>query len=104
MPLVGASATPMSPSAAIRPAFLAAFASPFLRSQSTAVSRSPPLSPSATLQSIIPAPVLSRSSFTMLAVMFAMSVGPHLLLGAGNPRFDASGKADLLADIVGGGR
>ena len=34
-------ATPMSPSAATRPAFLAALARPFLRSQSTAASRSP---------------------------------------------------------------
>ena len=64
---------PTRPSAVTRPAFLAAAERPFLRSQSTAASRSPPVSPSAFLQSIIPAPVLSRRSFTMLAVMFAMS-------------------------------
>src|SRR6202050_3929254 len=75
--LFAASATPMRPSAATRPAFLAALAKPFLRSQSTAASRSPPVSPSAALQSIIPAPVLSRSSFTMPALIFAIALGPH---------------------------
>ena len=66
-PVLPAARMPMSPSAAMRPAFLAAFDSPFLRSQSTAASRSPLLSVRAALQSIIPAPVLSRSSFTRLA-------------------------------------
>ena len=61
-------ATPTRPSAAARPDFLAALVMPFLRSQSCAASMSPPVSASADLQSIMPAPVLSRSSFTMLAV------------------------------------
>ncbi len=60
-------AMPTRPSAAMRPAFLAAFDRPFLRSQSTAASMSPLTSVSAALQSIMPAPVLSRSSFTRLA-------------------------------------
>src|SRR6185369_3017968 len=38
---------------------------PFLRSQSSALAKSPPVSASAFLQSIIPAPVFSRSSFTI---------------------------------------
>ena len=62
-------ATPIRPSAATRPAFFAALARPLVRSQSTAASMSPLVSVSAALQSIMPAPVFSRSSFTMLAVM-----------------------------------
>ena len=58
---------PMAPSAAMRDAFLSAEAMPFLRSHTTASSRSPPHSPSAFLQSIMPAPDLSRSSLTCLA-------------------------------------
>src|SRR5829696_5435892 len=57
--------TAIRPSAATRPAFFAALARPFLRSQSTAPSTSPAVSLSAALQSIMPAPVLSRSSFTI---------------------------------------
>src|SRR5271169_6844770 len=76
MPLLPAMATPIRPSAATRPAFLAALDSPFLRSQSTAASRLPPLSLSAALQSIMPAPVWSRSSLTMPALMFAMGQYP----------------------------
>src|SRR5436190_5815431 len=55
------------PSLAVRPAFLAAAASPFLRSVSRAFSTSPPLSARADLQSIIPAPVSSRSLRTISA-------------------------------------
>ena len=66
--------TATRPSAATRPAFLAALARPFLRSQSTAASTSPSVSLSAALQSIMPAPVFSRSSFTIAAVIFAMAV------------------------------
>src|SRR5207247_2984731 len=55
------------PSLAVRPAFLAAAASPFLRSVSRAFSRSPPHSTRADLQSIIPAPVSSRSLRTISA-------------------------------------
>src|SRR5262245_28173229 len=57
----------MTPSLAMRPARLAAWASPFFRRISTAFSRSPPDSSSAALQSIMPAPVLSRSSLTAAA-------------------------------------
>ena len=56
-----------APSAAMRDAFLSAEAMPFLRSHTMASSRSPPHSPSAFLQSIMPAPDLSRSSLTCLA-------------------------------------
>src|SRR5437764_296943 len=75
-PLVAVSATPMRPSAAMRPAFLAALASPFLRRRSTAASMSPPVSPSADLQSIMPASVRSRSSLTIWAVTLAMKRYP----------------------------
>ena len=46
--------------------------SPFFRSQSTASSRSPLVSVSARLQSIMPAPVFSRRSFTSVAVISAI--------------------------------
>ena len=52
------------PSAAILPSFLAALAIPFSRSQSIAFFISPSHSVRAFLQSIIPAPVNSRNSFT----------------------------------------
>src|SRR3954447_1216670 len=68
-----ADSTAIRPSAATRPACLAALARPFLRSQSIAASMSPPLSLSALLQSIMPAPDFSRSSFTIAAVTFAMA-------------------------------
>src|SRR5208337_1708888 len=66
--------TPIKPSAAIRPAFLAALARPFFRNKSTACSISPPVSFSAPLQSIMPAPVRSRSSLTICALIFAISM------------------------------
>src|SRR5471030_1189383 len=67
----------MRPSAATRPDFLAAFDRPFLRSQSCAACISPLLSLSAALQSIIPAPVDSRSSLTIWAVIFAIEIFLH---------------------------
>ena len=54
-----------TPSAAILPIFLSAEAIPFWRRTSIAFSISPSVSTSAFLASIIPAPVLSRSSFTI---------------------------------------
>eukprot|EP00327_Prymnesium_parvum_P046328 CAMPEP_0205869620 /NCGR_PEP_ID=MMETSP1083-20121108/10112_1 /ASSEMBLY_ACC=CAM_ASM_000430 /TAXON_ID=97485 /ORGANISM="Prymnesium parvum, Strain Texoma1" /LENGTH=294 /DNA_ID=CAMNT_0053231827 /DNA_START=549 /DNA_END=1433 /DNA_ORIENTATION=+ len=57
----------MIPSLAARPAFLSAEARPFWRSISVALSMSPSCSSSAFLQSIIPAPVMSRRVFTVLA-------------------------------------
>src|SRR6056297_2443803 len=68
-PLPPETLTATRPSAAVRPDFLAALASPLVRSQSTAASMSPPVSVSAFFASIIPAPVLSRSSFTCAAVI-----------------------------------
>ena len=53
--------TSTAPCSAERPARFVAPARPFLRSQSRASSRSPPVSSSAFLHSIIPAPVRSRS-------------------------------------------
>src|SRR5580658_8167253 len=55
---------PTDPSDATRPARPAAAAIPFSRSQTTAFSRSPDASDSARLQSMMPAPVFSRSSLT----------------------------------------
>ena len=68
-PLPPSTATPTRPSAAVRPDFLAAFARPLVRSQSTAASMSPSFSVSAFFASIMPAPVASRSSFTIAAVI-----------------------------------
>ena len=58
---------PMAPSLATLPAFLSALASPFFRRYSEAFSMLLSLAASARLQSIIPAPLLWRSSFTSLA-------------------------------------
>ena len=63
-PVLPSVATRVKPSAAIRPAFLADLAIPFSRSQSIALATSPSVSVKAFLQSIIPAPVFSRNSFT----------------------------------------
>ena len=49
------------------------FVAPLMRRISTALSKSPSASSSAFLQSIIPAPVASRSFLTSAAVMFAMT-------------------------------
>ena len=65
-------ATATRPSAATRPPFLTAADRPFLRSQSVAASVSPPASVSARLQSIMPAPVFSRRSLTIAAVISAI--------------------------------
>ena len=62
------------PSAAILPAFLAAFARPFSRRILTASSLLPSASTRALLQSIMPQPVISRSSLTSLAVILAIFV------------------------------
>jgi len=63
-----------NPSEAILPDFLAAAANPFSLNISIAFSESPPASFKAFLQSIIPAPVLSLSSFTICAVIINISV------------------------------
>ena len=57
------------PSVASRPPILRALSPRRTRSSSTALSTSPSVSSSAFLQSIMPAPVLSRSSLTCLAEM-----------------------------------
>src|SRR5690242_1404271 len=72
-PLVPCTSMPTRPSAAVRLDFLAAAARPLVRSQSTAASMSPLASASAFLQSIMPAPLFSRSSLTIAAVISAMS-------------------------------
>src|SRR5215470_2638321 len=129
-PFWPSSARPMRPSAATRPAFLTALARPFLRSESTAASMSPSVSCSAALQSIMPAPVRSRSSFTICAVIVAMPVilrfampglrlqvrfvparsydpDATIVLLCGqffrlrDPAFHAAGQPELLADGVG---
>ena len=58
-----------SPSAAIRSAFFAAFEIPFSLNQSIEASISPLFASNAFLQSSIPAPVFSLSSFTKLALI-----------------------------------
>ena len=64
----GCSSRSRPPSSA-RPARFSALAAPFERRSSTAFSMSPPVSSSAFLQSIMPAPVRSRSSATSFAVI-----------------------------------
>ena len=59
----------MRPWSADRPARFCTCARPFSRSRSTARSKSPPVSTRAFLQSIMPAPVASRSAFTCAAEM-----------------------------------
>src|SRR5690606_10945464 len=76
--LPGAWAIAMRPSAATRLAFLSALARPGLRSQSAAAWMSPLFSVSAFLHSIMPAPVRSRSSLTIEAVMSAMGGLPRI--------------------------
>src|SRR5437667_6951881 len=58
----------------MRVAFFAATETPFLRSTTTACSKSPLASVSACLQSIIGAPVFSRRSFTCAAEIFTVVV------------------------------
>mmetsp|Transcript_13876 Transcript_13876/g.45385 ORF Transcript_13876/g.45385 Transcript_13876/m.45385 type:complete len:211 (-) Transcript_13876:1937-2569(-) len=71
----------MMPSLVARPAFFSADARPFLRRYSVAAATSPSFSTRAFLQSIIPAPVVSRSDLTVFASMAAaMTANP--LLGA----------------------
>src|SRR4051812_19565060 len=78
-PLTPAVSAPIRPSAARRPDFLAAFERPFLRSQSCAAVMSPAVSVSAALQSIMPAPVDSRSSLTIAAEIVAIVEYPSCL-------------------------
>ena len=85
-PLLPEVSAPIRPSAATRPAFLAAFDRPFLRSQSCAAGMSPEVSVSAALQSIMPAPVNSRSSLTIAAEIVAIVEYPSCLLAAGTAR------------------
>jgi hypothetical protein len=73
-------AMPIRPSDATRPDFFSALEIPLARSQSIDDSMSPSFSLSAFLQSIMPAPVLSRSSLTMAAVMVIVFLFP---LGSG---------------------
>ena len=62
------------PLPAVRSARLPRPLAPLMRSSSTALSKSPSASSSAFLQSIIPAPVASRSRLTSAAVKFAMVI------------------------------
>src|ERR1700752_5095234 len=74
-----------TPSAATRAAFLSALARPWRRMSSAAASRSPLVSTSAFLHSIMPAPVRSRSCLTVSAVMFMRSLRALLADGVAAP-------------------
>ena len=63
-----------------------ALAIPFSRRSVTAASRSPFVSSSARLQSIIPAPVFSRSSLTRVAEIAALNSPPPWLVLIGPPQ------------------
>ena len=65
-----------SPSVVARPAFLPAAAMPCSRRSRWAASTSPPVSSSARLAAIIPAPVRSRSSLTRLAEIWTWLTRP----------------------------
>ena len=65
-----------SPSVVARPAFLPAAAMPCSRRSRWAASTSPPVSSSARLAAIIPAPVRSRSSLTRLAEIWTWLMRP----------------------------
>src|SRR3990170_3979453 len=67
----------MTPSLVSRTAFFAAMACPFCLRISRALSISPPASDNALLQSIIPAPVFSRRSFTISCVTAGMLRPPQ---------------------------
>src|ERR1700758_3340332 len=69
------------PSAVERSARLPTSFAPLMRNNSTALSKSPPLSLNAFLQSSMPAPVNSRSRLTSAAVKFAMSAFRCLRFG-----------------------
>ena len=75
---------PIIPSAARRPAALLALAPLLMRSKSSAAFMSPPDSVNAFLHSIMPSPVRSRSSFTMPAVMSAISSPTKLVKISGS--------------------
>jgi hypothetical protein len=82
-PCVSAATTP---SLVDLPARFSALAIPFLRRKSTAAAMSPLFSSRAFLQSIMPAPVRWRSSWTSLAVKVAgMLVVTLILAAAGRP-------------------
>src|SRR5512133_1553408 len=84
----------MMPCEAMRVAFLAAWATPFLRRYSTAFSMSPAHSVSAFLQSDMPACVRSRRSLIIWVVISLMTLVSCSLLGR-----------ELLALVLGrGGR
>src|SRR6516225_6335824 len=84
----------MTPSMVCLPARFSALAAPLERSSSTALSRFPSVSSRAFLQSIMPAPVFSRSAATSLAVIVAVIVeyqSDRSVLGHGNAAGNTSG-------------
>ena len=96
--------TSTRPSLARRSAFLAALPRPFSRKISTAALISPFASSRAFLQSIIPAPVLSRNSFTICAEISAI-INPYsssLIASSSTSCFSASLIASSLATATSG--
>src|SRR5947207_13939774 len=85
------------PSLVTRVAFLAATETPFLRRTTTACSKSPLASVRACLQSIMGAPVFSRSSFTCAAEIFTVVVLISSVLGRW--LFVVRGQRLLLTDF-----
>src|SRR4051794_17446196 len=98
------------PLAVVRPARLPTSLAPLIRSSSTALSKSPSDSSSAFLQSIMPAPVSSRSFLTSAAVKFDMllSLRSGYAGGWSPPAYLRDVRADLLGRLghvaSGGGR
>ena len=84
------------PLAAVRPARLPTSLAPLMRRSSTALSKSPSASSSAFLQSIMPAPVRSRSCLTSAAVKLAMTLSSDRI-GGGRYGLRASARGPATA-------
>src|ERR1700677_1938539 len=91
----------MTPSLASRPAFLACWASPFLRRMAMAASTLPLASTRAFLQSIIPAFVISRSFLTSSGEMLLSPSGEEgavVVMGVAVVDMKLSEKAATVID------
>src|SRR5262249_54564472 len=102
LPSASSTRAAMIPSPVARPALFAAAARPFLRRTFSASTRSPPVSASALLHSIIPTPVFSRSSFTRLAEITIASSRSSLRQKAPErPLRRPEASLDLPPDLLG---
>src|SRR5690606_11594536 len=94
-------ATETRPSDAVRSLRLAALAMPRSRSTRMAASMSPPASSSAFLQSLMPTPVLSRSSLTSCAetLVVILKVNPLVDLGDRKSGVGSQGSGEAAGSL-----